>query len=87
MQMKLLRTTNEDFGAIDQRLIKFSISGRYWRKWEYNGRVNEVLLDFNIACGSVRIEVLNNILIEFGIPRKPDGLIQMCFNETYNAAR
>jgi hypothetical protein len=31
-QMKLSGITNVDSGAIDQRLIKFSISGRYWRK-------------------------------------------------------
>jgi hypothetical protein len=36
MQMKLLGTTNVDFGLTDQRLIRFSISGRYWRK---NGRI------------------------------------------------
>jgi hypothetical protein len=32
MLMKILGITNVDFGVIDQRLIKFSISGRYWRK-------------------------------------------------------
>jgi hypothetical protein len=30
------------------------------------------------------MEVLYNILIVFGIPRKLDGLIQMCLNETYS---
>jgi hypothetical protein len=30
MQMKLLGITNVDFGIIDQLLIKFSVSGRYW---------------------------------------------------------
>jgi hypothetical protein len=34
------------------------------------------------AYVSVRREVLYNILIEFGIPRKLDGLNQMCLNET-----
>jgi hypothetical protein len=29
-------------------------------------------------------EVLYSILIEFGIPRKLTGLIQMCLNETYS---
>jgi hypothetical protein len=32
----------------------------------------------------VRREVLYNILIEFGIPRKLVGLIKMCLNETYS---
>jgi hypothetical protein len=30
------------------------------------------------------MEVLYNILLEFGIPRKLVGLIQMCLNETYS---
>jgi hypothetical protein len=34
MQMKLLRTTNVSFDVTDQRLVKFSISSRYWRKNE-----------------------------------------------------
>jgi hypothetical protein len=33
---------------------------------------------------SVRREVLYNIVIEFGIPRKLVGLIQTCFNKTYS---
>jgi hypothetical protein len=32
----------------------------------------------------VRREVLYNIPIGFGVPRKLVGLIQMCLNETYN---
>jgi hypothetical protein len=36
---------------------------------------------------SVRRELLCNILIEFGLQRKLDGLIQMCLNETYNRVR
>jgi hypothetical protein len=32
-------------------------------------------------------EVLYNILIEFGIPRKLAGLIKMCLNETYIRVR
>jgi hypothetical protein len=32
MPMKLLGITNVDSGVIEQRLFKFSISGRYWRK-------------------------------------------------------
>jgi hypothetical protein len=31
-EMKLLGITNVDFGVIDVRLVKFSISGGYWRK-------------------------------------------------------
>jgi hypothetical protein len=36
------------------------------------------------AYDSVRREALYNILIEFGIPRKLDGLINMCLNETHS---
>jgi hypothetical protein len=36
------------------------------------------------AYNSVRREIPNNILTEFGIPRKLVGLIQMCLNETYS---
>jgi hypothetical protein len=68
-----------DFSIIDQRLIKFSISSRYWRK---NGSVMEQYvscLDYKEAYDSVRREV-HNILTELGIPRKLVGLIKMCLN-------
>jgi hypothetical protein len=35
------------------------------RKWEYNGRVHRLFIDFKKTCNSVRREVLYNILIEF----------------------
>jgi hypothetical protein len=54
------------------------------KKWEFNGTVHQVFTDFKKSYDSVRREVLYNILIELGIPRKLAGLIQMCLNETYN---
>jgi hypothetical protein len=42
---------------------------------------------FKKAYDSVRKEVLYNILIEFGIPRKLVGLIEMYVNETYSTVR
>jgi sorting nexin-29 len=51
-------------------------------KWEYNGTVYQLFIDFKKAYDSVRREVLYNILIEFGIPMKLAGLIKMCLNET-----
>jgi hypothetical protein len=54
------------------------------KKWEYNGAVHQLFIDFKKAYDSVRREVLYNILIEFGIPRKLVGLIKMCLNETYS---
>jgi hypothetical protein len=55
------------------------------KKWEYNGTVHQLFIDFKKAYGSVRREVLYSILIDFGIPRKLVGLIQMCLNETYSS--
>jgi hypothetical protein len=54
------------------------------KKWEYNGMVHQLFIDFKKAYDSVRREVLYNILIEFGVPRKLDGLIKMCLNEIYS---
>jgi hypothetical protein len=56
-------------------------------KWEYNGTVHQMFIDFKKAYDSVRREALYNILIEFGIPRKLVGLIKMCLNETYSGVR
>jgi hypothetical protein len=53
------------------------------KKWEYNGTVTQIFIHFKKAYDSVRREVSYNILIEFGIPRKLDGLIKMCLSETY----
>jgi hypothetical protein len=54
------------------------------KKWEYNGTVHQPFTDFKKAYDSGRREVLYNILIEFGIPRKLVGLLKMCLNETYS---
>jgi hypothetical protein len=57
------------------------------RKWEYNGTVHQLFIDFKIAYDSVKREALYNILIEFRVPRKLVGLIKMCLNETYSRVR
>jgi hypothetical protein len=54
------------------------------KKWDYNGTVHQLFIDFKKAHDSVRREVLYSILIAFGIPRKIVRLIQMCLNETYS---
>jgi hypothetical protein len=87
MQMKLLGNANVDFDVIGQRKIRCSISVEYWKKWEYNGTVPQLFIDFKKAYDSVNREALYNILIEFGIPRKLVGLIEMCLNETYSRVR
>jgi hypothetical protein len=69
-------------------MIKFSVSGRYWRKkWEYNGTVHQLFIDIKKTYDSVRKDVLYNILIEFGIPRKLDWLMQMYLSEDYTTVR
>jgi hypothetical protein len=82
MQTKLLGTTNAAFDIIGQQLIIFYISSGTEKKWEYNGTVHQLFIDFKKAYVSVRREALYNILIEFGIPRKLVRLIKMCLNET-----
>jgi hypothetical protein len=54
------------------------------KKWEYNGTVHQLFIDFKKAYDSIRREALHNILIEFGIPRKLVGLIKICLSETYS---
>jgi hypothetical protein len=52
--------------------------------WEYNGTVLQLFIELKKAYDSIKREVLYNIVIEFGIPRKLVGLIKMCLNETYS---
>jgi hypothetical protein len=54
------------------------------KKWEYNGTVHQLFIDFKKAYDSVGREVLYSSLIEFGIPRKLVGIIQIRLNETYS---
>jgi len=49
--------------------------------------VHQLFIDFKKAYDSVRREVLYNILIEFGIPKKLARLIKMCLTETYSRVR
>jgi hypothetical protein len=48
------------------------------KKWEYNEAVHELFIDIKKAYDSVRREVLYNILMEFGIPKKLIQVIKMC---------
>jgi hypothetical protein len=50
------------------------------KKWEYNGKLHQLYIDFKEAYDSVSREALYNILIEFGMPRKLVGLIKVCLN-------
>jgi len=49
--------------------------------------VHQLFIDLMKTCDSVRMEVLYNILIEFGIPMKLVRPIKMCPNETYYRVR
>ena len=57
------------------------------KKWEYNGEVHQLSIDFKKAYDSVRREVLYRILNEFDIPRKLVRLIKMSLTETYSRVR
>jgi hypothetical protein len=70
----ILSTTDQIFG-ICQILDK---------KWEYNGTVHQVFIDFKNAYDSGRREVSYNILIQFSMPVKLATLITVCLNETYS---
>jgi hypothetical protein len=45
------------------------------KKWEYNGKVHQLFIDFQKAHESVKREVLYHTLLEFGIPKKLVRLI------------
>ena len=48
------------------------------KKWEYNEAVHQLFIDCKKAYDTVRREVLYNILIEFGVPKKLVTLVKMC---------
>jgi hypothetical protein len=51
------------------------------KKWEYNGKGRQLFVGFKKAYDSVKREVLYNILLEFGVPKKLARLIKMCLNQ------
>jgi hypothetical protein len=57
------------------------------KKWEYNGTVHQLFIDFKKAYESFKREVLYNILLEFLITKKLVTLIKMCFHESYSKVR
>jgi hypothetical protein len=59
MHTKLLGTTKAAFDVIGQRLIRFSISVRLEKKWEYNGTVHQLLINFKKAYDSARREAFS----------------------------
>ena len=57
------------------------------KKWEYNEAVHQLFIVFKKAYDSDRREVLYNIFMESGIPKKLIRLIKMCLTETYSRVR
>jgi hypothetical protein len=57
------------------------------KKLEYNEGVHQFFIDFKKAYGSIRREVLYNILFEFSIPMKLVRLIKMCLTKMYSRVR
>jgi sorting nexin-29 len=51
------------------------------KKWEYNGTVYQLFIDFKKAYDPVTREVLYNIFIDYGVTMKLVRLIKMCFNK------
>jgi hypothetical protein len=78
MQKKLLGNTNVDSDRETATDQIFYIRQILEKKWENKGAVRLQFIDFKKAYYSVRREVLHNILIEFGIPKRLVGLIEMC---------
>jgi hypothetical protein len=62
-------------------ILHFSGTGE---RWEYNGAVHQLFIDFTKTCDSLRREVLYNILIELCTPVKLVRLIKMCLNKISN---
>jgi hypothetical protein len=86
--MKLLGIVKIYFDVTDQLMIRHSACFRYrGKKWEYNGTVHQLFIDFKKACDSVRREALYSILIEFGIPMKLVRLTNMCLKKTVGKVR
>jgi hypothetical protein len=85
MSMKLLGIisvgSNRNRSTIDQI---FYIRQILEKKWEYNGMVHQLFIDFKKVYDSDKREVLCNILLEFGIPKKLVRLIKIHLNETYS---
>ncbi|PSN49740.1 hypothetical protein C0J52_08482 [Blattella germanica] len=65
----------------------FSIRQILEKKWEYNGTVHQLYVDFKKAYDSIKREKLYSILMNFGIPKKLVSLIGMCLNGTKSRVR
>jgi len=79
---------NVDSDATCQLLIIYFAFVKYLRKkWKYNEAVHQHFIDFKKTYDSVRREVLYNVLIVFGVPKKLLSLTKLCLTETYSRVR
>jgi hypothetical protein len=86
--MKLLGIITVGSVVTDLLPIRFSTYSRYQRKkWEYNGKVHQIFIDFKKAYDSINREVPYSILLEFVTPKKLVTLIKMRLSETYSKVR
>jgi hypothetical protein len=77
--MESLWIISVDFDITDQLVIRcFCICQILEKKWEYNGTVHQLFLDFEKVCDSLRTELLYNVYIELGILMKKVRLIKTC---------
>jgi hypothetical protein len=56
--------------------VRFSVHQILEKKWEYNGTVHQLFIDFKKAYDSVKGGVLYNILLECGVPKKLVRLVK-----------
>ncbi|KAJ4445522.1 hypothetical protein ANN_12202 [Periplaneta americana] len=66
---------------------KESIIVPIFKKGDKTNCVHQLFIDFKKAYDSVKREILYDILIEFGIPKKLVRLTKMCLSETYSRVR
>jgi len=57
------------------------------KKWEYNGTVHQLFIDFKKTYDSIKREVLYTVLLEFRITKKLVRLIKICLNKIYREVR
>ncbi|KAJ4425850.1 hypothetical protein ANN_27476 [Periplaneta americana] len=72
---------SKDCVSMDRMEDKFA---QYSSKRPDCSKFGNLFIDFKKAYDSVKREVLYDILIEFGIPKKLVGLIKMCLSESYS---
>jgi len=57
------------------------------KKWEHNGTVHQLFIDFKKAYDSIKRENLYSILIRFGIPKTLVQLVKMCLKDPISRVR